>query len=77
MELPSFSSFFQYDFRGYKRTQFVSNTVRVHDIAETELERSYHLFVLGLLASLGGQYQNNLRSRKRVWSLLRNAPNTY
>ena len=38
-------------------TQFVSYAVRVHDIAETELETSYHLFVLGLLASLDGQYQ--------------------
>ena len=37
--------------------EFVINTVSVHDITDTETEKSYHLFVLRMLISLGDRYQ--------------------
>lgn len=43
-------------------SKFVMNSMSFHDIPENEAERSYHLFILGLLVGLDGRY--NVQSNR-------------
>ena len=45
---------------------FVQNFCSFHDLHQSDLERSLHLFVLGLLAALSKEYliDSNLKTRK-------------
>ena len=47
--------------------EFVMNSMSVFDIPSNEPEKSYHLFVLGLLVLMSDHYQ--VQSRKRLWAL--------
>ena len=53
-------------------SEFVINTVSIHDITDTETEKSYHLFVLGMLISLGNRYQidSNRESGYRRYDIM-------
>ena len=37
--------------------EFIINTMSIHDIIDTEAEKSYHLFVLGMLVALSDRYE--------------------